>query len=223
MSNSIPQHVAIIMDGNGRWAEKRRLPRTAGHREGAKSVQRVVDAALLSGVKYLTLFGFSSENWNRDQEEVNELMSLLRRYLKNETKQLIEKEIRFSVIGDRTRLEQDIVDMIQKAEADSRSFEKLHVVLALSYGGRDEIIRACQKMEGDVTAERFEAALDTAGIPDPDLLVRTSGEQRISNFLLWQMAYTELYFTDTLWPDFGEKDFEAALQDYQSRHRRFGK
>jgi undecaprenyl diphosphate synthase len=227
-----PVHVAIIMDGNGRWAKARGLPRTAGHKRGADAVKRVVKSAGNLGISYLTLFGFSSENWQRPESEVRDLFGLLRYYLENELAELAENGIRLNVIGDRKRLPPDTVKLIDGAERRTVANTKMVLTIALSYGGRQEIVAAAQAAVRDCLAgrlapeaiddERFAGYLFTAGIPDPDLLIRTSGEQRISNFLLWQLAYTELVFTDTLWPDFGHAELEAAIATYRSRERRYG-
>ena len=227
-----PAHVAIIMDGNGRWAKSRALPRIAGHRRGAESVRRAIVAAVELGISYLTLFGFSSENWKRPSDEVNDLMGLLRHYLRGEIAELHQQGVRLVVIGDRARLAPDIVTLIDNAEQLTRGNTKLTLIVALSYGGRDDVVQAARKLAEDVAAGRISSkdidetrlsdSLFTAGIPDPDLLIRTSGEQRISNFLLWQLAYTELVFVDTLWPDFGRADLEKAINDFHGRERRFG-
>lgn len=234
ISDSIvpPRHVAIIMDGNGRWARARGLPRIEGHRKGAESVHWCVRAAVGLGVEYLTLFGFSSENWRRTQGEISALMGLLRLYLKNEVHDLHDNGIRLVFIGDRRKLDADIASMIADAEAMTVGNTRLCLTVALSYGSRDEITDAARGLARDVLAgritpddidgEAIEARLETADLPDPDLLIRTSGEQRISNFLLWQCAYTEFVFVDTLWPDFGATEFETALADYCRRERRFG-
>jgi undecaprenyl diphosphate synthase len=224
-SARIPRHVAIIMDGNGRWAKKRGLPRAFGHREGAEALRRAVEAAGDLGVEHLTVYAFSSENWKRAEEEVSELMGLLRRYLATETAELHKRGIRFSVIGDRDRLAPDIAEAISAAEALTADNAKGHLTLALSYGARDEILRAARKLaaSGETIDEAsFSAALDTAGTPDPDLVIRTSGEQRLSNFLLWQCAYAEFWFTDLLWPDFDKAEFARALDAYAGRDRRYG-
>ena len=228
----VPRHVAIIMDGNGRWARARGLPRGAGHRQGAEAVKRTLEGALNLGIRYLTLYSFSSENWNRPAEEVDDLMGLLRRYLQSEIAELHKRGIRAQVIGDLERLPDDIRALIAEGERQTRSNDKLTVTMAISYGGRNEIVRAARRLaeaavEGrldpaEIDLARFTDALYTAGTPDPDLLIRTSGEQRISNFLLWQTAYSEFVFTDTLWPDFGEADLAAAIQEYQRRDRRYG-
>jgi len=225
-------HVAIIMDGNGRWARARGLPRTAGHRRGAETVRTVVEAAAEMGVSILTLFGFSSENWNRPESEVRDLMGLLRLYLRNEIATLLKNGIRLCVIGERARLAPDIVALIEEAEARTADGRRLTLVIALNYGGRQEIVRAARRLAmaaraGQIEAERidedlFAQHLFTAALPDPDLLIRTSGEQRVSNFLLWQMAYTEFVFVDTLWPDFSREEFESAIREYRGRERRYG-
>jgi undecaprenyl diphosphate synthase len=227
-----PTHVAIIMDGNGRWATARGLPRIAGHRRGAEAVRRTVEAALDLGIAYLTLFGFSSENWKRPSTEIEDLMGLLRHYLRGDIAELHGRGIRVRVIGQRARLAPDIVALINKGEDLTRENVRLNVTIALSYGGRDEIALAARNIAAEVVAGRLSLdAIDedcvarhllTAGIPDPDLLIRTSGEQRISNFLLWQTAYSEFIFTDTLWPDFTRADLEKALEDYHGRDRRYG-
>jgi undecaprenyl diphosphate synthase len=227
-----PQHVAIIMDGNGRWAQARGLPRIAGHRRGAEAVRRTVTAATDLGIRYLTLFGFSSENWKRPLDEVHDLMGLLRHYLRGEIAELHEKRVRILFIGDRTRLPPDIVTLIVNSEELTRNNDRLTLSIALSYGGRAEIATAARRIAEDAAAGRLDPAkideasfgryLFTEGIPDPDLLIRTSGEQRISNFLLWQSAYSELVFTGTLWPDFDKADLENAVRDFHGRERRYG-
>jgi len=228
----LPRHIAIIMDGNGRWAQARGLPRIAGHRRGAEAVRRTVTAAGELGIPYLTLFGFSSENWKRPLEEVDDLMGLLRHYLRGEIAELHRNGVRLRVIGDRGRLATDIVTLIANAEALTRENTGVNLTIALSYGGRAEIIAAMRVLAlraaaGDLEPEAIDEEmmsrnLFTADIPDPDLLIRTSGEQRISNFLLWQCAYSELVFTKTLWPDFGEADLQQAIADYGGRERRYG-
>jgi undecaprenyl diphosphate synthase len=229
---SPPAHVAIIMDGNGRWARARGLPRTAGHKHGAESVKRAVRSGVEMGIPYLTLYGFSSENWKRPEAEVNDLMGLLRFYLRSEIAYLHEHGIRLRVIGERQRLAHDIVALIEDAERQTAANRILTLVIALSYGGRREIAQAAQDLvreaqsgalrPEDVDEEAFERHLFTAGLPDPDLLIRTSGEKRISNFLLWQLAYAEFVFIDTLWPDFSKQDFQAAIEEYHARERRYG-
>jgi undecaprenyl diphosphate synthase len=215
------RHVAIIMDGNGRWAKARGLPRIAGHRRGAEAVRRVVRGAGELGVPVLTLFAFSTENWQRPATEVSDLMGLLRHYLRNELDELRNNGARLRVIGNRTGLASDIVRDIDQAEVSTRANTRIDVNIAINYGARDEIVR------GELPAERidearFESELLTADIPDPDLLIRTSGEQRISNFMLWQCAYSELVFVDTLWPDFTKEHLEQAIGEYRRRERRYG-
>jgi undecaprenyl diphosphate synthase len=232
LPGALPRHIAIIMDGNGRWAQARGLPRIAGHRRGAEAVRRTLTAASELGIPYLTLFGFSSENWKRPLAEVDDLMGLLRHYLRGEIAELHRNNVRLRVIGDRDRLSPDIVTLITNAEALTRDNGGVNLTIALSYGGRAEIIAAMRAMaEKAATGELAPEAIDeasvsrhlfTADIPDPDLLIRTSGEQRISNFLLWQCAYSELVFTKRLWPDFGREDLEEAIADYGCRERRYG-
>lgn len=228
-----PTHIAIIMDGNGRWAKNRGLPRTAGHQQGIEACKRVVRAAGELGIQYLTLFGFSTENWSRPEDEVNELMRLLRMYLRSETAELHRNNVRMRMIGDRTPFSKDIMELIENAEKLTAGNDGLNLNIALNYGGRDEIIKAAadaanflkeKGMEStfENTQEYLPQFLMTKDSPDPDILIRTSGEKRISNFLLWQCAYTEFVFTDTLWPDFNRKDLEAAIDEFQGRERRFG-
>jgi undecaprenyl diphosphate synthase len=228
----LPRHIAIIMDGNGRWAQGRGLPRLAGHRKGADAVRRTLVAAGELGIPYLTLFGFSSENWKRPRDEVDSLMGLLRHYLRSEIAELHRNGVRLRVIGERDRLAADIAAMIRNAEAVTRDNDRMNLTIALSYGGRAEIVAAARAIAAEVIAGKLaldgidEAAvgrhLFTSELPEPDLLIRTSGEQRISNFLLWQCAYAELVFTKTLWPDFGRADLEQAVADYGGRERRYG-
>ena len=221
------------MDGNGRWAQARGLPRTMGHKAGTEAVKRTVQAAAEMGVQYLTLFGFSSENWNRPAEEVGELMRLLRMYLRAETAELHRNNIRLRVIGNRAQLAPDIVELIENAERLTDGNSKITVTIALNYGGRNDILQAASRwaqecaQKGveptfDAAEEFFAQHLMTAGMPDPDIMIRTSGEQRVSNFLLWQSAYTEMFFTPVLWPDFSSADLEAAIHDFSRRDRRFG-
>ena len=227
-----PAHLAIIMDGNGRWAKKRLLPRVAGHRQGAQAVRRTVSSCRAWGIRYLTLYAFSWENWKRSRPEVDALMALLEDYLDGEEALMKEKAIRFRTIGNRSRLPLSVAKRIEAVESSTREGKAMDLILALSYSGREEILAAVRRFAEDVrrgvaqpdilTEEAFDGYLDTAGIPPPDLLVRTSGEHRISNFLLWQIAYTELFFDPVLWPDFGEENLKRALMDYQERHRRFG-
>ena len=227
-----PVHVAIIMDGNGRWAMARGLPRSAGHKRGAESVRKSVKGAILNGVSYLTLFGFSSENWKRPPDEIRDLMGLLRLYLKSEIKDLHKEGVRLLIIGDRVNLDKDIIEIIQSSEEMTKNNTRLTLIIALSYGGRAEILHAAKQIGkdiaqgdlqiSDIDEDTLSERLFTKDIPDPDLLIRTSGEQRLSNFLLWQCAYTEFIFVDTLWPDFAEADFESAIKVFQNRERRYG-
>lgn len=228
----IPEHIAIIMDGNGRWAEQRRLPRILGHRKGVESVQNIADECLELGVKYLTLYAFSSENWQRPQEEVEALMTLLGTFLKKELERLQKLGIRLMAVGELDRLPKSISKILKDAIKDTADNDRMVLNLALSYGSRNELTRAMKILGRDIvsgklqvealTEEDIDNALDTYAIPDPDLLIRTSGEMRISNFLLWQTAYTELYFTDTLWPDFSREQLLQAIEVYSLRQRRFG-
>ncbi len=227
-----PEHVAIIMDGNGRWAKARNLPRVAGHQRGAESVRHTVRAAVDLGISYLTLYGFSNENWKRPKSEVTDLMGLLRLYLRKEIDELNEEGVRIRFIGDRARLADDIVSLMETGEHRTRENVRVNLVVAISYGGRQEITAAARRVAREALAGEIDPeAIDedvlsdrmaTTGIPDPDLLIRTSGEQRISNFLLWQSAYAELIFVDTLWPDFSKSDLEDAVREFQRRERRFG-
>lgn len=227
-----PVHVAIIMDGNGRWAAGHGLPRVAGHRRGADAVRTAIRAAVKEGVQYLTLFGFSSENWKRPLTEVDDLMGLLRYYLRSEIAELHKEGVRLRIIGDRSRLAPDIQAMIEDAERRTEANTRLNLIVALSYGARAEIAAAARALARDARDGRLDpesidedavaARLFTRDIPDPDLLIRTSGEMRVSNFLLWQVAYTEFLFVDRLWPDFSEADFETAVREYRGRDRRFG-
>src|SRR5215472_14046354 len=227
-----PAHVAIIMDGNGRWAASRHLPKIAGHREGARAVRRTIEAAIESGVAWLTLYAFSSENWRRPVGEVLDLTGLLRQYLRSELAELKQNGVRLRIIGDRARFDPDIQRDLATAEAETASNTRLNLTVALSYGARAEITAAARALAeavrqgrlgvAQIDEERVAGALATAGIPDPDLIIRTSGEQRLSNFLLWQGAYAELVFLDVLWPDFGAEHFAAALAEYAKRERRFG-
>ena len=226
--SSLPKHIAIIMDGNGRWALQRRLPRVAGHKKGADTVRLVTEQCRRMGIAVLTLYAFSDENWGRPKEEVGFLMDMLGSYLRAEIATMKENGIRFRTIGRVERLPESARSWVTKAATETAGNTGMILNLALSYGGRGEIIEAVRRLHekngatGDITEELFSASLDTAGLPDPDLIIRTSGEKRMSNFLLWQAAYSELYFTDVLWPDFGEKDLLAAIIDYQGRQRRFG-
>lgn len=228
----VPRHVAVIMDGNGRWARKRGLPRTMGHKQGAEAARRIVRLAKDAGIEYLTLFGFSSENWNRPESEVQELMKLLRHYLRSETAEFHKNNARLRVVGDRSAFDEDIVQLISNAEDLTKDNTGITVVIALNYGGRWDMAQAMHKMmveskELSLSIDEIEKGLGnylvTADIPDPDLLIRTSGEMRVSNFLLWQCAYTEMVFLPVLWPDFDKKDLDDALAQYVVRDRRFGK
>lgn len=228
----IPQHIAIILDGNGRWAKAKGMPRNYGHTAGAKNVETVCQAAHDLGVKYVTMYAFSTENWNRPEGEVEALMKLLESYLKNCIKTADKNNMRVRVIGDATRLSERFQERIRELEAASAKNDGLNLQIAINYGSRDEMTRAMRRMSEDVAAGKrkpeeitesvFEEYLDTAGIPDPDLLIRTSGELRLSNFLLWQLAYSEFYFTDVPWPDFHKEELERAIEAYNKRDRRFG-
>jgi undecaprenyl diphosphate synthase len=227
-----PRHVAIIMDGNGRWAKQRSRPRTFGHSEGVEALRRTVEAAGELGVKYLTVFGFSTENWNRPAEEVSALLDLLRLYVARDLDRLAREGVRIRIIGARAGLQSDISEIIERAESRTRGNDKLNLTIAFNYGGQDEIVRATRRIAAaaaagtikpsDLTIESFADYLDTAELPPPDLLVRTSGEIRLSNFMLWQAAYTELVFLDVLWPDFDKATLEKAIDEYRRRDRRYG-
>ena len=229
----IPAHVAVILDGNGRWAKKKHMPRTYGHMQGAKVVEQICEDADSIGIKYLTVYAFSTENWNRPQDEVEALMKLLRNYLKDCIKRANNNNMRVRVIGEKSRLSDDIRSKIEELEECSKNNTGLNFTIALNYGSRDEIVRAVREIskdvkdgkisESDIDDKMISDYLDTRGIPDPDLLIRTSGEERLSNFLLWQLAYTEFYFTDVLWPDFNKKELIKAVEKYNERDRRFGK
>ena len=229
---NIPNHVAIILDGNGRWAKAKGMPRNFGHVQGAKTVEEICEVAYNMGIKYLTVYAFSTENWNRPKEEVDALMKLLRNYMKNCLKSASKNNMCVRVIGDKSRLDDDIRTSIENLEEATKDNTGLHFSIAINYGGRDEIIRAAGKIakkiaDGElkpeeVTEEVLGEHLDTAGLPDPDLLIRTCNEQRISNFLLWQLAYTEFYFTEVPWPDFSKKELEKAVEAYNHRDRRYG-
>lgn len=229
---NIPQHVAIILDGNGRWAKKRGMPRNYGHVQGSKNVERICEDAYKMGIKYLTVYAFSTENWNRPKDEVDALMKLLRNYMKTCLKTAEKNRMKVRVIGDISRLDEDIRKRILELEKASEHNDGLNFQIAINYGSRDEMIRAMRKMAADVkegalapeeiSEEVFERYLDTHDIPDPDLLIRTSGELRLSNYLLWQLAYTEFYFTDVPWPDFTKEELLKAIEQYNNRDRRFG-
>lgn len=228
----IPKHVAVILDGNGRWAKKRFMPRNYGHVQGSKNVEKILEDAYDLGIEYFTIYAFSTENWNRPNEEVEALMKLLRNYLKNCTKTCKKNNMKVRIIGDKAKLNLDIRESIEELERVSASNTGLNFQVALNYGSRDEILRAIRKLIHDyedkqfildnIDEKLFENYLDTCGIPDPDLLIRTSGEKRLSNYLLWQLAYTEFYFTDVLWPDFTKDELIKAIAYYDSRDRRFG-
>ena len=229
---SIPIHIAIIMDGNGRWASQRKLPTILGHREGASALKRISRHAGSMGIKFLTVYAFSTENWRRPAAWIQEMMGLLRYYLKNEVREIIKNNVRLQVIGNRTEFDQDIQDLINVIEKQTINNTGMTLVIALNYGGRKDIVKACQDISrkvasGELSPESinedvFSDHLYTKDIPDPDLLIRSSGEFRISNYLLWQLAYSEFVFSDKLWPDFNEDDLEDAIKQYQSRSRRFG-
>lgn len=229
---NVPNHVAIILDGNGRWAKAKGLPRTAGHIQGAKTVEAICEDAYNMGIKYLTVYAFSTENWNRPDSEVETLMNLLRNYMKNSIKRAQKNNMCVRVLGDKSRLAEDLQASIERLEQETKDNTGLHFQIAINYGGRDELRRSITKIAeqvetGELKPEEINddviaAGLDTAGLPDPDLLIRTSGEQRISNFLLWQLAYSELYFTQVPWPDFDKKELEKAVEAYQNRDRRYG-
>lgn len=231
-SMRVPDHVAIILDGNGRWAKKRFLPRNMGHAQGSKMVERIIEDAFDMGIKYLTVYAFSTENWRRPKDEVDALMKLLRDYLKTCIKRANKNNMRVRVIGDVTGLSEDLREKIEQLEEASKGNTGINFTIALNYGSRDEMIRAMKKMADDllagtlkkeeITEDMFAGYLDTKGIPEPDLMIRTSGEQRLSNFMLWQLAYTEFYFTDVLWPDFNKKELKKAVEYYNGRERRFG-
>ena len=223
----LPRHIAIIMDGNGRWAKKRSLPRTAGHAAGSKTFKTIARYCNKIGIKYLTVYAFSTENWKRPKSEVDNIMNILRDYLKD-TDSFKGENIKLEFIGDRTPLAEDIKELMLKAEADSADATGLHLNIALNYGGRDEIVHAVRKIvsEGikaeDITEQTISDRLYTSGQPDPDFIIRPSGEYRLSNYLIWQSAYAEYWFSDILWPDFSPKDLDMALEDFSRRNRRFG-
>ena len=230
---SVPRHVAIILDGNGRWAKAKGLPRTAGHTAGAKNVEVVCEEAYNMGIEYLTLYAFSTENWNRSKEEVAALMNLLNQYLKNCLKTAKKNNMRIRVIGDISRLDPSMQEKIRLLEKESASYTGLNLTIAINYGSRDEIVRGIKRMYQDVEEHKLDVDaisedtvskyLDTADLPDPDLMIRTSGEQRLSNYLLWQLAYAEFYFTPVAWPDFHGEELRKAVEAYENRDRRYGK
>lgn len=228
----IPAHIAIILDGNGRWAKAKGMPRNYGHAQGSKNVERICEEAYRMGVKYLTVYAFSTENWNRPKDEVDALMKLLRNYMKTCLKTAAKNDMKVRVIGDKTGLDEDIRNRIAELEEATKDNGGLNFQIALNYGSRDEIVRAVRRVsedvkEGkvkpeDIDEKMFETYLDTHGIPDPDLIIRTSGELRLSNYLLWQLAYTEFYFTDIPWPDFTKEELSKAIEQYNRRDRRYG-
>lgn len=229
---ALPRHIAIIMDGNGRWAKKRGLSRSMGHREGSRVLKKIVEECYNLGIRYLTVFAFSCENWARPKEEVDQLLKLMMEYLRNSENELKGKPVRIRVIGDRSGLPDDMVSEIRRVEQNTAHIEGLDLIIAINYGGRQDILNACRTLlddykngridESGITINALAERLWTADIPDPDLLIRTSGEIRFSNFLIWQSAYSELYFTDTLWPDFRKKHLHDAIVHYQGRQRRYG-
>ena len=229
---NVPQHIAIILDGNGRWAKAKGMPRNYGHAQGSKNVEKICEEAWRMGIKYLTVYAFSTENWSRPENEVAALMKLLRNYMKTCLKTAAKNDMKIRVIGDIEPLDDDIKSRIRELEAATTDNGGLNFTIALNYGSRDELTRAAQKMakdcaEGKIKAEEidesvFETYLDTHGIPDPDMMIRTSGEQRLSNYLLWQLAYSEFYFTDVPWPDFTKEELIKAIEQYNSRDRRYG-
>lgn len=228
----IPKHIAIIMDGNGRWAEARGLPKVLGHKQGVESVRKIVKACLNAGVKYLTLYAFSTENWSRPDHEIKALFQLLENFIDNEFKLFHDNGIRLHIIGERHKIQRDLLAKVEGFEKDTAIYDKLTLNIALSYGGRQEILNAARLLAKDVKDAKisipsidekiFSSKLYTAGQPDPDLVIRTSGEMRVSNFLLWQISYAEFYVTETLWPDFDENELNKAIEEYNKRDRRFG-
>lgn len=228
----IPRHVAIIMDGNGRWAKAHGVPRQLGHKKGCETLEQLVYDAAGIGIRYMTVYAFSTENWKRSETEVGALMQLFRFYAKRLLKVAKERNVRIVMIGERSRFEPDLVEAINRLESETAGNTRMTFVIAVNYGSRDEMTRACRKMitdaragrlkEEEMTEEKFSSYLDTAGMPDPDLLIRTSGEERLSNFLLWQLAYAEFYFTDVYWPDFDKAQLLKAIDYYNGRDRRFG-
>lgn len=233
MSNSVPSHIAIIMDGNRRWAKAHKKPVEFGHKKGAENVQKIVENAAEAGVKFLSLYAFSTENWGREKKEVDALMGLLKQYLKKDIKELMEKDVKIIFIGEKEMLDKEIIQEMAKIEAQTINNKKICVCIALSYGSRQEIVSATKKIAflvkkedistEDIDIKMFSDMLYTNDVPDPELLIRTSGEQRVSNFLLWQLAYAELFFTSTLWPDFGKEELLSIINLFNSRERRYGK
>ena len=223
MSKNLPKHIAIIMDGNGRWAKTKGLPRHEGHRKGVEAAEEIITAVREWKIPYLTLYAFSDENWQRPQLEIDALMSLLKVYLLSKQQKMLKNGIRFETIGDTPKLPQDIQETIAETKTITKNGKAMTLILALSYGARDEIVRAVNKVSGKVTEEIFSQYLDTKNFPDPDLLIRTGGEFRLSNYLLWQAAYAELYFTPVMWPEFTPAELKKALEEFSRRERRFGK
>lgn len=230
---NMPAHVAFIMDGNGRWAQSKGLPRSVGHKKGAETVHAVLRHAQKIGIRYVTLYAFSADNWNRPPEEVDSLMDLFRQYLKSDVKELMKKKVHVRFLGDKERFDPDIRDKMKEIERDTAAFDDFHVAIAMNYGAREDMVAAVKKIAMDIFDKQYlisaidadvvSDALSTSGFPDPDLIIRTSGEQRLSNFLLWEAAYAEFYFTPVSWPDFNEHDLNAAIEAYARRDRRFGK
>ena len=223
-TGEMPRHVAIIMDGNGRWAKKRMLPRAMGHKRGVETVRDIVRAAGELGLETLSLYAFSSENWKRPEEEINDLMALMRDFIKSDLDTFAENDVRLKIIGDYKALSPDIVEMLEESIARTSKNSRTTLAVALNYGSQDEMVRAARAAaaQGEISASSIEANLDTAGLPPLDLLIRTSGEQRLSNFMLWQAAYAEFWFTETLWPDFSKDELAAALNEFARRERRYG-
>ena len=220
----LPKHIAVIMDGNGRWAKKRMLPRAMGHRRGVETVRDIVRAAGELGLETLSLYAFSSENWKRPEEEINDLMALMRDFIKSDLDTFAENDVRLKIIGDYKALSPDIVEMLEESIARTSKNSRTTLAVALNYGSQDEMVRAARAAaaQGEISVSSIEANLDTAGLPPLDLLIRTSGEQRLSNFMLWQAAYAEFWFTETLWPDFSKDELAAALNEFARRERRYG-
>ena len=223
-TGEMPRHVAIIMDGNGRWAKKRMLPRAMGHKRGVETVRNIVRAAGELGLETLSLYAFSSENWKRPEEEINDLMALMRDFIKSDLDTFAENDVRLKIIGDYKALSPDIVEMLEESIARTSKNSRTTLAVALNYGSQDEMVRAARAAaaQGEISVSSIEANLDTAGLPPLDLLIRTSGEQRLSNFMLWQAAYAEFWFTETLWPDFSKDELAAALNEFARRERRYG-
>ena len=232
-TDKIPTHLAIIMDGNGRWAQEKGLPRTAGHKKGAEALKPILEHAQKRGIKYVTLFAFSSENWNRPKTEVKYLVELFRKYLSEYVKEMDKHKVSVSFVGAREKFPADMVEKMNEIERETSKYDDFHVIFALSYGGREDLISAVKRIALDIREQKYlisaidenkiNEALSTHGMPYPDLVIRTSGEQRISNFLLWEIAYAELYFTPIYWPDFNEQDLDIAIEAYGRRNRRFGR